>query len=144
MPQEFATIFSACSYTLTTYGQTDVEGSCPSSAQLFFVSASRNASPHQWTSFQLLGDKTNSELLRKPFFKVGRKSLYRVERWYHYHIWEIVVTFCITTWQTCASTCTRREKRCILGHYCFCLRVRVGDHVCHVVIQKANMISQMW
>ena len=91
-----------------------MEGSCPSSAQLFFVSASRNASPHQWTSFQLLGDKTNSELLRKPFFKVGRKSLYRVERWCHYHIWEIVVTFCITTWQTCSFTRTWGEKCCIL------------------------------
>jgi len=119
MLQECTTIFSACSYSNHCYGQADVEGSCPSSAQLIFVSASRNASPHQWTSFQLLADKTNSELLRKPFFKVERKSLYRVEQWCHYHIWEIMVTFCITTWQTRTSTRTRREKRFILRSLLF-------------------------
>lgn len=34
---------------------------------------------------------------------------------YHYHVWENIVKFCITMWQTCSSTPnTHREKRCIL------------------------------
>ena len=32
----------------------------------------------------------------------------------HYHFWELTVKFRITTWQTCSSTRTRREKWCIL------------------------------
>ena len=39
---------------------------------------------------------------------------YRVERWCLYHIWEIMVAFCITMRQTCSTTRTRRQKRCIL------------------------------
>ena len=39
---------------------------------------------------------------------------YQVERWWHYHTWEIIVAFCITGWEICSPNRTRRQKRCIL------------------------------
>ena len=35
---------------------------------------------------------------------------YRVERLRHYHIWEIMVAFQTTKWQTSLPTRTRRQK----------------------------------
>ena len=42
-----------------------------------------------------------------------KRVVYRVE-WCHYDVWEIMVSFYISTWQACSLTRTRRQKRCIL------------------------------
>ena len=61
----------------------------------------------------------------------------------NYHIWEIMFAFCITTWQTWSPTRTRRQKQQWPKIHRFSLRVQVDAHVCHVVIQKVTMISQI-